>query len=159
MHTKSSRFPSALLLLLAISAPVCAQSSGTPCVVQVIKPNPGQEAGSHVDVEGTAELPPDHHVWVFARHESFRGSDEWWPQNEGRVSPENGKWNVRAVLGGPQDVGDDFDVAVAVFTPGQHRQLRDFLRKGRETGNYPPIEMPDAACPPVLRVVRKTSNN
>jgi hypothetical protein len=146
------------LALLLTSAPPPARSSAADCLIQVSEPHPGQGVGRGVVVEGTATLPPNYHLWVFARHESFRPSG-WWPQNESRVDPDTGKWKVYATIGGPQDIGDDFDVAVAAFASKPHLELQSYLKDARKTGQYPPIEMPAAACPPSVLIVKKTSHD
>lgn len=144
-----------LLALLFAASPSLAQSDGEVCHIKVSEPRPGQEVGRSVSVVGTAKLAAGQHLWVFARHEDFRTSNEWWPQSEGVIDPETGGWKVRATIGVGSDKDSDFDVAVAVFDEAGDSRLRQSLR----LKEYP-ITMPAvvAACPVIVFKVRKTSH-
>ena len=127
-------------------------------VVEVMRPRvEGTEVGLSMVIEGTAEIPADLHLWVFARRVDF--SPFWWPQNEGYIDPETGQWRVQATFGGPQDVGWRFDIAVAVFDYKSHIQLANYLHRAVTSGHYPPIEMPKTAAPPKMLRVMKTSHH
>lgn len=152
MNRKNMVFFSCFTLFLA-SVPAPAAD----CVLQVREPRSGQEVASGVSVEGIASLPPGQHLWVFARRVNFKPL--WWPQGEALVDPNSGKWKVFATIGAPQDVGWDFDVAVAVFATEEHLQLQNGLTKAMETGNFRPIRMPEAVCPPIMLGVKKTSHD
>ncbi|HEX7181354.1 MAG TPA: hypothetical protein VF756_05885 [Thermoanaerobaculia bacterium] len=153
MNRKRVLLVISLLALTLDSGPVWTEQSVADCQIQVTEPTLGQEVAGRAKVEGTAKIPADHHLWVFARHESFRELDVWWPQREGSVAPDTGKWKVSATLGGPQDLGDEFDVAVAVVAEQQDMRIREWFRVSMRAKDYQPIEMPAAVCvSPVLKV-------
>ena len=142
-----------LIVLSEISSEAATGGSAASCVFQVTGPYPEQEVAAAVSVEGIALLEPGHHLWVFARRADF--GPLWWPQGEGVPDPSSGSWKVLATIGVPQDVGRDFDLAVAVFAGEEHARLRDWLAKGAASGNFPPLEMPATVCSPELRTLRK----
>lgn len=135
-----------------------AQSSDVECEIDVARPLSGQEVGREIVVEGTAMLPPDHHLWVFARRDSYRSDEVWWLQPEGVVDPQTGKWKTLASIGNENDVGFEFDVAVAVFAPKEQLLLKEHRRKALASGSSLSLEMPAAACAPIVRMVRKMSH-
>ncbi|HYO14106.1 MAG TPA: hypothetical protein VE685_12995 [Thermoanaerobaculia bacterium] len=157
MHHKSSLFVVSLLVLLTISAPVNAQGSDAKCEIHVTKPLSGQEVGRETIVEGTATLPPGHHLWVFARRDSYRSDEVWWLQSEGIVNPTTGQWKVIAAIGNQNDIGFEFDIAVGVFAPKEHPVLKAH-RSRSLAGDNASLQMPVAACAPVIRVVKKVSH-
>ena len=132
-----------------------AQDSGGG--FEVTSPRSGASVEMPVDVKGTAKLPEGYHLWVFVRRIDF--DPFWWPQNEGRVDEETGKWRVQVTVGAPQDVGWDFEIAVAVFQGNAHFQLREYRREAMRTGEWRPIEMPETAMPPQIIKIRKVGNS
>lgn len=148
-----------LLVLLMAWVPSPARSGAGDCLIQVDEPRSGQEVGKGVTVEGTATLPPDYHLWVFARRASYRDFQVWWPQGEGLLDPETGKWKVSAAIGKPQDIGSDFDIAVAIFGREHHLQVRKHYKKVLTSESPPAREMPTPACSPVVLVVKKTRHD
>ncbi|HYO14108.1 MAG TPA: hypothetical protein VE685_13005 [Thermoanaerobaculia bacterium] len=146
-----------ILALLIISILGATPNAPGSCVVRVDEPSDEQEAGRYVSVRGAAELPASHHLWVFSRPESRRPKELWWPQYEGKRGSD-GKWRVRARLGTSENIGDEFVVAVGVFEEKEHQFLGSYLEQSWNTGEFKAIEMPKVACPPVFRVVKKTSD-
>lgn len=157
MHHKSLLFIVSLLALFAISSPVNAQGSDAKCEIDVTKPLSGQEVGRETAVEGTATIPPGHHLWVFARRDSYRSDEVWWLQSEGIVDPKTKQWKVIAAIGNQNDIGFEFDIAVAVFAAKEHPVLKAH-RSRALAGENASLQMPVAACAPVIRVVKKMSN-
>ena len=148
------------LFLLSVLATVPARAQGAAgCMFDVDEPRSGTAVGRGVYVEGTASLPPGRHLWVLARHESFRARQVWYPQGEGIVDPATGRWKVFATVGEIRDIPSEFDVVVAVFDQKEHLALSSRLDHDVETGDYRPLHMPATLCAPVQRMVRKTSHN
>ena len=148
------------LFLLSLLAAVPARAQGAAgCVFDVDEPRSGMSVGRGVYVLGTASLPPGRHLWVLARHESFRTRQVWFPQGEGTVDPGTGRWKVFASIGESRDVPSEFDVAVAVFDQREHLALSSHLDHDMETGEYRPQRMPPTVCAPVQLMVRKTSHD
>lgn len=139
-------------------APPSAQRGAGECTVQITEPRPGQAVALNAIVEGTATLPFDHHLWLFARPVfTFRTLGKWWPQGEGIVDAA-GAWKLPATFGSPQkNIGEDFDVTAAVFAPQRHAQLVDYLEKAMNAHDFQPIRMPAVACASaVATVVKRT---
>ena len=110
----------------------------------------GAPVGKEMLVEGTAQLPVGHHLWVFARRDDFEPL--WWPQGEGKVV--NDKWRVLVHFGGAQDINYPFDLAVAAFTEDAHLKLETYRRKAMKTGDSRPIDMPEAEAPQIFHVLK-----
>lgn len=146
-----------ILVLLFVSILGAAPNDAGGCVIRIDEPSDGQEAGRYVSVRGAVKLPLNHHLWVFSRPESRRAGDLWWPQYEGKPGSD-GTWRVRARLGTSENIGDEFDLAVAVFKEREHLFLRSNLEQGWKTDVFEAIQMPEAACPPVFRIVKKSSD-
>jgi hypothetical protein len=146
------------LLSFLATGPAHAQSAAD-CLFDVDEPLSGMSVGRGVYVEGTASLPPGRHLWVLARHESFRARQVWFPQGEGMVDPATGRWKVFASIGESRDVPSEFELAVAVFDQKEHLGLSSRLDHDMETNEYRPMHMPPTLCAPVQRMVRKTSHN
>lgn len=152
------------LAFLALLMPTVAAHSGnsrskSACLIKLAEPREGQQVGQSVTVKGTATIPAGGHLWVFARRENFEDQDVWWPQAEGRIDPKTGEWKVSASIGGRQDIGWSFDIAVAVFEEDDNLELKSHVREAMKTGNWLPIEMPDSICTPRLLKVKKNSHN
>ncbi len=134
------------------------ETSSDRFVIHVTNPErDGLEVGKGILVSGTAELPAGYHLWVFARRVNFEG--RWWPQNEGRINPRTGAWRVYANLGEEQDIGWEFDLAIAAFDEDGHIRLRNYLQQAMERDVWRPIRMPAAAAPPKTFQVVKVSHD
>jgi hypothetical protein len=157
MNLKSLILALSLLSLLA-TGPARAQKAAD-CLFDVDEPRSGTAVGRGVYVEGTSSLPPGLHLWVLARHESFRARQVWFPQGEGIVDPATGRWKVFASIGEIRDIPSEFDVAVAIFDQREHLVLSSHLDQDIETNNYRPRRLPPTVCAPVQLMVRKTSHN
>lgn len=157
MTNKTTKWTATLFILCMTSMPAVAQKATTKCEVRITEPSAGQEVAARVNVRGTAKFAPGLHVWTFARRvATYRTLRVWWPQGEGTVDNSTGAWETSASIGVPEDVGYQFDVAAAVFDQKEHLQLINWLKKGMETGNYGPIEMPAAVCVAPMVTVKKT---
>lgn len=151
---------SLLLALFSILVlPAAALAQAPTCLIKITEPREGQQVGRGITVKGTATIPAGHHLWVLARRENFADQDVWWPQAEGRIDPKTGEWKASASLGESRDIGWGFDLAVAVFKEDENLELKNHVREAMKTGNWLPIEMPESACPPEFRKVKKNSHN
>jgi hypothetical protein len=151
MKTQGSQLILALLAVLLLSvAPVRAGESAPGCSVKITHPLPGQQVSGRLKVEGTATIPSNHHLWIFARHESFRTSNEWWTQGE--ASLHGNSWKLDATIGEPRDIGSDFDVTAAVFDAAQLPTLLANFKENRK------MVMPPVACAADVFTVSKTSD-
>jgi hypothetical protein len=107
--------------------------------VEILTPHSGAVVADSGVVEGTATIPPDSFLWVLARRKDFDG---WWPQGMGPVEMDGNRWRVPVTYGGPQDQGSDFELAAIVAGPATHELWTDWVNRVRETGLFPPVQLP-----------------
>lgn len=55
---------------------------------------------------------------------------------------EGNKWSVSVTYGGPQDAGCDFEIAALVVGLATHELWTDWVARVKETGLYPPMQLP-----------------
>jgi hypothetical protein len=134
----------ALIALPACFYPltVTAQQPGAGRVtVSIAQPATGSTVDHHVvTVRGAAPGKSNEHVWLLARRKDF--APLWWPQREVAVDPQSGRFEGPVTLGGPQDVGWDFDIAAVLADAQAHTQLLDYWKKAMTTGDWRPIDTP-----------------
>ena len=123
-----------------------------PCAaLSITSPKDGAECGAVLKLEGKSENFPGKYLWAFAHVKYLK--DKWWPQ-VGTIDVGNdGRWQGMAYLGGPQDTGFDFEIVVMWVEANVHQMLKDYLNKGDQTGNYPPMSLPGGS--PSAKVVVK----
>jgi hypothetical protein len=124
--------------------------------VKIKSPAHKSRAGQKVSVKGIAYMPGGLHLWVIARHKDFKPL--WWPQREAEVDPTTGEWDSLAFLGGPQDIGSEFDIGAIVVNEESHAKLRDYWLKAMRNGDWQPIEIPETIIAPELIRVTKRSH-
>ncbi len=107
--------------------------------VEILAPQSGATVASVGMVEGSANMPPDSFLWVLARRKDFPG---WWPQGMADVPLEGTRWRVSVTYGGPQDKGFDFQLAALVVRQATHELWIDWVARVRETGLFPPVQLP-----------------
>ena len=113
----------------------------SPASVEILAP---QRGGTVTDVglaEGSAIVPDDSFLWVLAHRKDFNG---WWPQGMGAVPVDRNRWSVSVTYGGPQDKGRDFELAALVVPQPTHELWTDWAARVRETGLFPPVQLPPA---------------
>ena len=144
-----------------VSPAVEAQGKATTkCEIKITSPSAGNQVGARGKVEGEAKIPAGSYLWVLA-HVKFLKED-WWPQGRKAVFiDQDGTWGVLAGYGGPQDKGEDFEIALAVVNEQTNEQLRRWVEKAEETKKYPPLVFPSVidGCPPYKITVKKTSDD
>jgi hypothetical protein len=115
-------------------------SLGSPSgAMQILAPQNGALVADTGMVEGTATMPPDSHLWVLARRKDFDG---WWPQGAGAVPVTGNHWSVSVNFGGPQDAGWDFEIAALAVRQPTHEFWTDWVARVKETGLFPPVQLP-----------------
>jgi hypothetical protein len=101
-----------IVLLFVISINTKADQKNEANEVKILSPKNGDEVGSKIVVKGTSKVKDGSSVWVLAHLRLL--TDQWWPQPKPLVQP-NGDWEALAYIGQPDDVGFDFEIAVATF--------------------------------------------
>jgi hypothetical protein len=152
-----------MCLFLAIAAlwlHMPATSAQTPgvdgmCSVTITSPKEGEPVGPDGDVSGTAAIPVDKFLWVFAHR---KGLQNWWPQGGGPASVIQGSWHVAVTYGLQRDIGRDFEIAATLVDGEANAKLKAWFERADRTGTYPPVPFPSAAvgCPIVRITVRKS---
>jgi len=107
--------------------------------VEILAPQRGAIVMDDGLVEGSATVPPDSFLWVLAHRKDFNG---WWPQGMGAVPVHRNRWRVSVTYGGPQDSGSDFELAALVVRPATNQLWTDWEARVRETGLFPPVQLP-----------------
>ncbi len=116
------------------------RSRGLPqSTVNVLAPQNGAIVADASIVEGTATMPPDSYLWLLARRKDFDG---WWPQGAGAVPVNGNHWSVSVTFGGPQDAGCDFEIAALAVRQPTHELWTDWVARVKETGLFPPVQLP-----------------
>ncbi|GEM_PF-404042 len=110
--------------------------------VDILAPRSGALVNDTGHVEGSATVPPGSYLWVLARRKDFAG---WWPQGMGAAALDGNRWKVAVTYGGPQDRGADFEVAALVVRQATHELWLDWVARLRETGLFPPVQLPRPA--------------
>jgi hypothetical protein len=134
--TKLVRAGASDALLEVISQHLCTD-------LNIIRPTDGQECGSSVKVEGKSKGFPGKFLWIFAHVKYLRNM--WWPQMNAVNLEPNGHWEMIAFLGGPQDVGFEFEITATWVDSSSNKMLNDYMTAGNQTGNYPGIKLPEGS--------------
>ena len=129
-----------------------------PCEVHILEPRTNQLVSTKFIVKGTATLPAEHQLWVFARpgEGKYRPRKKWWLQ-EGPVwaDPATGQWHQTANFGCPgKNLDQEFDVTAAVFAPAEGADLERDLERFEQT-DFEAMSMPPATCVSATVTVRK----
>jgi len=133
-----------------------APASTEEMSVTITYPTNKSKVGREVLVRGKALIPGGQYLWILARRTDFKPL--WWPQREAEVDPTTGEWKAIAILGGPQDIGWEFDVGVIVVNSEGHAKLQDYWIKSMQSGDWRPIQIPKTTVAPQLIRVMKTSH-
>lgn len=139
---KTSHFHRLCLGVLASSVWLDA-AAADGCVIT--EPKKGEPVGQEVQVTGTAKIVPGEHAWLVARRVDF--APRWWPQGpELAVDAKTGEWSGNVVLGGPQDDGWKFDIAVVIVNNKGNAMLDAYRDKAMDTGDWRPIKIQETAA-------------
>ena len=153
-------FPAIMLIVLLFPSPGVLEEAKNSKLIEnsviITSPAPKSNVRQKVVVKGKAYLPGGYPLWIVSRHEDFRPL--WWPQREAEVNPATKQWESLAFLGGPQDIGSQFDIGAIVVNGEAHAKLRNYWVKAMRTGDWMPIELPKTVIAPKLIRVTKTGH-
>ena len=124
-------------------------------VVKITSTKEGDAVGNRVIVKGTSEIHDGSQLWVLCHLKLLGG--QWWPQPK-PIIDANGDWQALAYIGGPQDVGYDFEIAAATFDEPATAEILKYHDFGSKTGQYLPIKFPKATSEIATVTVKKTSH-
>ena len=111
--------------------------------LSISSPGNGDKVENSVEVKGSIsrDLPKDRYMWLLTNPKAC--PNQWWPQNNGRITPVKGQWYAMAGIGGGEkDIDKEFVIAVALVNNKDDQMFVEWLKEGRETGNYSGIELP-----------------
>ena len=67
-------------------------------------------------------------------------------------------WQALVYLGGPQDVGMEFEIAVATFNKDEEAKILRYHEYGQKTGQFIPMPFPKTTSPIDIVTVKKVSH-
>ncbi len=111
------------------------------CTVRILQPHNGAAVGETGEVEGSAALPDEGHLWVLVRRKDSEG---WWPQGGGPLCVGQGRWRVTVAYGGPQDAGSDFEIAAVVVRQTTNEFWMEWVSRTKESNSFSPVRLPPA---------------
>jgi hypothetical protein len=123
--------------------------------VKILLPMDYQAVGFRTIVKGTAQILDDSEIWVLV-HPKFM-TDQWWPQPKPIIDGK-GNWEAMVYLGVPQDIGYDFEIAVATFSKQEAAKIQEYHSHGMKLGSWLPIAFPKASSNIDKIIVKKTEH-
>lgn len=129
--------------------------SHEPNKVKIISHSKADNVGSREQVTVYANINDDSHVWVLVHLALL--PDLWWPQHKATFDPD-GNWRSLVFFGKKDDVGYDFEIAVATFSGEEEQKILDYHKRGIEYNDYKPIKFPVPTSNVDIVTVRKTSH-
>jgi hypothetical protein len=127
------------------------------CEVRITKPAEGSQVAGTALISGTATLPTNGHLWIFAHQVGFNG---YWPQGGGPAQLTGRDWDV-FVYFGQRGIYGRFEVIAMVVDDQTHRNLQDWVQRAPNTiPPYQPIPLPTMidGCSITRLRVEKTSD-
>lgn len=116
--------------------------------VEITAPEQDAQVVGEPMVKGTAVIPSGNHLWVLVHRKDFK--TVWWPQREAEIDPRTKEWEARAVLGGPQDIGWEFEIAAITVDGKEHAKLVVYWTNAMQSEKWPPIIMPPTTSAPKI---------
>lgn len=111
--------------------------TGPRAKAEIEIPKDGEHVEQSIIVRGRASgVPQGHHLWLFVHPV---GSAGWWPQGSEFFPPS---WIVQATVGGAQDVGKTFEIAIVLADEGAHSSINQYLKTAIATGDFPETPLP-----------------
>lgn len=144
-----------VITLFSISIILFFASTSHANEVLITSPDDGERVGAKVIVKGKSTINDGSHIWVLTHPKSL--PDQWWPQLR-PVVDENGTWQSLAYIGQSQDIGIEFEIAVASFDIKAESAILQYHEIGKKTGQWLPISFPKATSSIDLVTVRKTTH-
>jgi hypothetical protein len=114
-------------------------------------PRDGFECGPNVVVKGTSRTIPGKHLWVYAHRSDLSG---WWPQQSAVKIKADGSWVQSVNIGGPQDIGFEFEIKAMWVSEAIHREMQQYMNDGVASREWPPIPLPEGG-PSKMVTVKK----
>lgn len=123
--------------------------------LKISSPKNSEKVGAKVIVKGTSSIKDGSHIWILAHVKLLQ--DQWWPQPK-PVVDDKGNWQALCYIGVPQDIGLDFEIAVAAFGKGAEAEMLKYFDHGNKTGQWLPISFPKTTSTIDIVTVTKVSH-
>lgn len=128
------------------------------CSIHITSPLNGSSCGTEIEVNGTAEVPSNGHLWLFV---AKSGLNSWFPQGGGEALIIDGHWKVR-VYCGVKDIQDfgEFNIIAMIVGNQTHQGLVEWFDVANKNSKYVPIPLPSAlgGCDIKRCIVNKTTD-
>ncbi|MBF0537142.1 MAG: hypothetical protein HQL03_02700 [Nitrospirae bacterium] len=117
----------------------------------------GDTIGCTLTVKGTINRATANNdgVWVFVHRKVLK--NQWWPEPQANDVGNN--WEALATVGIKEDIGADFEIAVATFDKNSEKIISDYFKEANKTGRFPPMEFPSTTSNVDIVTVKKISHD
>jgi hypothetical protein len=147
------------------SASGTEQTPSTPCEVTISAPTGEEPVGAQGDVVGTAKIPKNSFLWLFARRDD-QPRNFLWPQQgiaAGDLAPSAAgapRYAGSVHYGERPDTDKLFRVILVVVDPLENQKLEKWREEAPENNYKPWIGLPRSVegCTPVQVVVKKVEH-
>jgi len=124
--------------------------------VKIVDPQDDQTVLNAITVRGTIEgvIPSDKYLWLLVGEEAV---NLWWPQGVGgSITPINGGWSKKAVVGGGPDldIGKEQQIAVVLVDEEVDKEFNGWVETGLSTNNWPGLGLPPGEVLAKINVVK-----
>lgn len=113
-----------VMLLTLVTQGDIAYSDDSGNSVKILSPKNGEKVGGRIVVSGKSNVKDGSHIWVLAHVKLLQ--DQWWPQPKPTVD-EKGNWQAFAYIGKPEDIGLEFEIAVATFNKESEAKIMNIM--------------------------------
>ena len=123
--------------------------------VRIDSPERGAPVNETGIVEGIATIPPGASLWVLVRRE---GAARWWPQGNGPVPVNQGRWQASVKYGEKHDTGHAFEICAIAVRHATEELWRRWVERAVAGDPAAPVSLPAAefVVAEYLLRVRKT---
>jgi hypothetical protein len=122
--------------------------------VKINNPGNGQEVPNWITVHGTIDgsIPDNNYLWLLV---GLEPEQQWWPQT-GNIKPTGQDWEIRARIGGGVNlsIGLEYKILAILVNEKVNEDFNNWLEKGKQEENYPPMEFPDGTILDKISVIK-----
>jgi len=131
----------------------CGRINQKPNYVTITQPQNGENVGQSYIIKGESDVRDGSQIYVLVHVRQL--TEQWWPQTRPIVQPD-GSWEAMAYIGQQQDIGRDFEIAVATFTGEELQKIEKYRYIGQSTNQWLPIQFPETTSNVCVITVKKT---
>jgi hypothetical protein len=131
----------------------CERINQRPNYVTITEPKDGANVGQSYIIKGKSDVRDGSQIFVLIHVKQL--TEQWWPQNKPIVQAD-GSWEAFGTFGGQQDIGRNFEIAVATFTGEDLKKIEKYRYIGQSTNQWLPIQFPETTSNVCVITVKKT---